>query len=98
MNLFGKENCEKKKTNFLMPIIKLQPQSKKNEEGLKIIFLVLAFKFWNPILKVRNKLIFFMVFVATLALGSQPKQGVARLRAKRETKESLHMLMGVQRV
>ncbi len=36
--------------------------------------------------------------VATLALGSQPRQGVARLRAKRETWESLHMLPGVQRV
>jgi hypothetical protein len=36
--------------------------------------------------------------VATLALGSRPRQGVARLRAKRETQESLHMLSGVQRV
>jgi hypothetical protein len=36
--------------------------------------------------------------VATLALGSRPKQGVARLRAKRETRESRHMLPGVQRV
>jgi hypothetical protein len=36
--------------------------------------------------------------VTTLALGSRPKQGVARLRAKRETREALHMLLGVQRV
>jgi hypothetical protein len=36
--------------------------------------------------------------VATLALGSGSKQGVARLRAKRETWESLHMLPRVQRV
>ncbi len=36
--------------------------------------------------------------VATLALGSRPKQGVARLRAKKETWESLHMLPRVQRV
>jgi hypothetical protein len=36
--------------------------------------------------------------VATLALGSQPRQGVARLRAKKGTRESLHMLPGVQRV
>jgi hypothetical protein len=36
--------------------------------------------------------------VATLALGSRPRQGVTRLRAKRETRESLHMLPGVQRV
>ncbi len=36
--------------------------------------------------------------VATLALGSRPRQGVARLRAKKETQESLHMLPGVQRV
>jgi hypothetical protein len=39
-----------------------------------------------------------MDIVATLALGSRPRQGVARLRAKRETRESLHMLLGVQRV
>jgi hypothetical protein len=37
-------------------------------------------------------------FVATLALGSRPRQGVTRLRAKRETRESLHMLPIVQRV
>jgi hypothetical protein len=37
-------------------------------------------------------------YVATLALGSRPKQGVVRLRAKRETQESLHMFPGVQRV
>ncbi len=37
-------------------------------------------------------------FVATLPLGSRPKQGVARLKAKRETRESHHMLPGVQRV
>jgi hypothetical protein len=36
--------------------------------------------------------------IATLALGSQPKQGVGRLRAKRETRESLHMLPRVQKV
>jgi hypothetical protein len=36
--------------------------------------------------------------VATLALGLWPRQGVARLGAKRETRESLHMLQGVQRV
>jgi hypothetical protein len=40
----------------------------------------------------------FNFFVATLALGSQPRQGVARLRPKRETWESLHMLPGVQRM
>jgi hypothetical protein len=36
--------------------------------------------------------------VATLALGSWPKQGLARLRAKREAHESHHMLLGVQKV
>jgi hypothetical protein len=36
--------------------------------------------------------------VATLVLGSRPRQGVARLWAKRETRESLHMLPGVQKV
>jgi hypothetical protein len=41
-----------------------------------------------------SKYIYKMI-VATLALGSQPKQGVARLRAKRKTRESHHMLPGV---
>jgi hypothetical protein len=36
--------------------------------------------------------------VATLTLGSRPRQGVAWLRAKKETRESLHMFPGVQRV
>jgi hypothetical protein len=36
--------------------------------------------------------------VATLALGSRPKQGVPRLQAKRETWESHHMLLRVQKV
>jgi hypothetical protein len=39
-----------------------------------------------------------MVFVVTLALGSWPRQGVARLRAKRKTWEPHHMLLGVQKV
>ncbi len=34
--------------------------------------------------------------VATLALGSRPRQGLARLRAKREAWESHLMLLGVQ--
>jgi hypothetical protein len=34
--------------------------------------------------------------VATLALGSQPRQGVARLQAKREAQESCHMLLAMQ--
>ncbi len=36
--------------------------------------------------------------VATLTLGSWTRQGVARLQAKRETRESCHMLQRVQRV
>jgi hypothetical protein len=36
--------------------------------------------------------------VATLALGSRPRQGLARLRAKRKARESPRMLLGVQRV
>jgi hypothetical protein len=31
-------------------------------------------------------------------LGSWPRQGVARLQAKRKTRESHHMLLGMQRV
>jgi hypothetical protein len=38
---------------------------------------------------------FFMYLVATLALGSRPKQRVARLQAKREPRESCQMLPGV---
>jgi hypothetical protein len=41
---------------------------------------------------------YIIVDVTTLALGSRLKQGVAKLRAKRETRESHHMLPGVQRV
>jgi hypothetical protein len=33
--------------------------------------------------------------VATLALGSQPKQGLAKVWAKSETSESHFMLLGV---
>ncbi len=36
--------------------------------------------------------------VATVALGLQLKQGVKRLQAKKKTRESLHMLLGVQKV
>jgi hypothetical protein len=36
--------------------------------------------------------------VAALALGLRPRQKVARLRAKRNTCESHHMLLGIQRV
>jgi hypothetical protein len=36
--------------------------------------------------------------VTTLALGSRPRQRVWRWRAKRETQESLPMLLGVQRM
>jgi hypothetical protein len=39
-----------------------------------------------------------MFIVATLTLGSRPKQGVARVRVKKETRESHHILPGVQRV
>jgi hypothetical protein len=40
----------------------------------------------------------YIYIVANLALGSQPRQGVARLQAKRKTQESHHMLPRVQRV
>jgi hypothetical protein len=32
--------------------------------------------------------------VPTSALGSRPRQGVARLRAKKETRDSLHITLG----
>ncbi len=39
-----------------------------------------------------------MDIVTTLALGLRPRQGVARLQAKRETRGSHHMLLRMQRV
>ncbi len=36
--------------------------------------------------------------VVTLALGLRPRQGVARLWAKKEARESCHMLLGVQEI
>jgi hypothetical protein len=39
-----------------------------------------------------------MFCVATLTLGSWPRQGVKRLWAKRKTRESHHLLPGVQRM
>jgi hypothetical protein len=44
----------------------------------------------------KNKL--HTIVVVTLALDLRPRQRVARLWAKRETRESLRMLQGVQRV
>jgi hypothetical protein len=38
------------------------------------------------------------LFVTTLTLGSRPKQRVARVWVKNETRESHHILLGVQRV
>jgi hypothetical protein len=38
------------------------------------------------------------VIVIALALGSQQGKGVGRWWAKRETRKSLHMFMGMQRV
>jgi hypothetical protein len=40
----------------------------------------------------------YHVFVATLALARDQDKGVARLRAYKPTRESYHMLPGVQRV
>ncbi len=48
-----------------------------------------------PLLPFSFPWIFF--YVATLGLGSQPKQGLARMRAKREARESHFMLPGVQK-
>ncbi len=37
------------------------------------------------------------IVVTTLTLGSRPRQGLARVRAKREAQESHLMLLGVQK-
>ncbi len=39
----------------------------------------------------------WLIIVATLALGLQPRQGLARVRAKREARESHFMFSGVQK-
>ncbi len=36
-----------------------------------------------------------IVVIVTLALNSQPRQGLVRVRAKREARESHFMLLGV---
>jgi hypothetical protein len=44
----------------------------------------------------KNHQFFFITYAATLTLGSRPRQGgckVARLQAKREARESPHMLL-----
>jgi hypothetical protein len=41
------------------------------------------------------KSFYVVMVVATLALGSRPKQGVGRWQAEMETRESLHMLLGM---
>jgi hypothetical protein len=52
-----------------------------------------------PQLVLKHLIVFLVEFsIATLALGLRPRQGVTRLRAKRETWESLHMLPGTRRV
>jgi hypothetical protein len=56
-------------------------------------------KFWEYFATMLGIHCNFLKFhVATLALGSQPRQGLARLRAKREAWESHHLFSGVQRV
>jgi hypothetical protein len=42
-----------------------------------------------------DKIIKKMIFVTTLALGSRPKQGLAKVRAKNEAQESYFMFPGV---
>ncbi len=44
-----------------------------------------------------NALKFMTPNVITLALGLQPRQGLARLRAKKEVRESHQMLLGMQK-
>jgi hypothetical protein len=53
-------------------------------------------KMWKCVVESFNDVMY--MFVVALALGSRPKQGVAKVRATRETWESPHMLLGVQRV
>jgi hypothetical protein len=60
----------------------------------KFVFLTKKFKEKNQCYVIPKTYFKAMIrnIVATLALGSQPKQGVARLWAKKKTQESHHML------
>jgi hypothetical protein len=62
MKSLWKRKFMKRRKKFLVPIIKLQPQSLKFEERLKVSFLLLASKFQNPTLKVGDKLSIFYCF------------------------------------
>jgi hypothetical protein len=82
---------------FQMHAVVLYYVCKLSILGLSTIYWNLLVKFVYIQFHVINIFSFFP-FVATLALGSQPRQGLARLRAKKKAQESHHMLMGVQRV
>ncbi len=58
----------------------------------------LCAKYNNPSVLIQVCAKFTNLNVVTLALGSRLKQGLARLRTKREAWKSHHMLLGVQRV
>jgi hypothetical protein len=64
------------------------------KDNFKCILLYLTSPFLANDLKV-SAIPFYVSIVATLTLGSQPRQGLARVRAKREAQESHLMLPGV---
>jgi hypothetical protein len=59
-------------------------------------FLV-SFLYVNVELEVGKPTSLAMLDVITLTLGLRPRQGLVRMRAKRETQESHLMLLGVQK-
>jgi hypothetical protein len=60
-----------------------------------IVFRVLILKFSTIYFKPSLIIVLKIFYVTTLALGSRPRQGVTRLWAKKKTRESHHMLLGV---
>jgi hypothetical protein len=74
-------------------------------DGPSLVYRHVSTTWDEPSPKEKEKVMGFQIgiinhtkVVATLALGLQPRQGVARLQAKREARESCRMLPGVQGV
>ncbi len=65
-----------------------------NDENWPLSFCYHFIVYWSHAPLIHD----YDFFVATLALGSRPRQGLAKVRAKKEARESHFMLPGVQRV
>jgi hypothetical protein len=79
----------------LFKIVEIEHEWTLYTHTICIAFCVLILKFATIYFKPSLIIVLKIFYVATLALGSWPRQGVARLRAKKNTRESHHMLLGV---